>query len=60
MKPDVKPSLDPVNTYLHMINRMEPDLYFIDSCAGWASIAVSLRRIADSLEIISKQFNLEK
>lgn len=35
--------------YLATINRIEPDIHPIDAAAGWASIAVSLRRMADAL-----------
>lgn len=38
------------NAYLDTLDRMEPDIAHIDASAGWASIAVSLKRIADSLE----------
>jgi hypothetical protein len=39
--------------YLATIDRLEPEIAPIDSAAGWASIAVSLKRIADSLERLS-------
>jgi hypothetical protein len=29
---------------------MEPDIAFIDAATGWASIAISLKRIADCME----------
>lgn len=41
---------NPDNPYLDTIARMEPDIAMIDAAAGWASIAVSLKRIADTLE----------
>ena len=39
-----------VDPYLDTIDRMERDIAHIDTSAGIASIAISLRRIADSLE----------
>ena len=39
--------------YLEILNRIEPDIAIIDAGAGWASIAISLRRIADSQERIA-------
>lgn len=41
-----------VDAYLHTINRIEPEVAMIDDGAGWASIAISLKRIADALESI--------
>jgi hypothetical protein len=41
------------DSYKETIDRMEPDICFIDTAAGWASIAISLKRIADSLERLS-------
>ena len=38
------------NAYLETVKRLEPDIAMIDTGAGWASIAISLRRIADALE----------
>jgi hypothetical protein len=32
-----------------MLARIEPDIVLIDSAAAWASIAISLKRIADAL-----------
>jgi hypothetical protein len=39
--------------YLETLDRIEPDIAMIDASAGWASIAISLRRIADSQEKIA-------
>ena len=36
--------------YAETIERIEPDIHMIDTGAGWASIAISLRRIADAME----------
>jgi hypothetical protein len=41
------------DAYRETLERMEPDISFIDTAAGWASIAISLKRIADSLERIT-------
>ena len=38
------------NYYQETIDRIEPDIAMIDVGAGWASIAISLRRIADVLQ----------
>ena len=38
------------NPYLDTIDRMEPDLTMVDRDAALASIAISLKRIADALE----------
>lgn len=37
------------NAYLDTINRLEPEIAAIDLPAGAASIAISLKRIADAL-----------
>lgn len=39
-----------VDSYLNTINRLEPDIAMIDAGAAYASIAISLKRIADSIE----------
>jgi hypothetical protein len=44
-----QPYRDP---YLDTVDRMEPDISHIDASAGWASVAISLKRIADSLEYL--------
>lgn len=38
----------PHEEYLETIKRMEPDICAVDAAAGWASIAISLKRLADS------------
>ena len=40
------------NAYQETIERIEVDIAPIHATAGWASIAISLRRIADALEQI--------
>lgn len=39
-----------VDDYLATINRLEPDIAFIDASAFYASAAISLKRIADNLD----------
>ena len=39
-----------VDAYLNTINRLEPDITMIDRDAALASISISLKRIADTLE----------
>lgn len=39
-----------VDAYLNTIERMEPDIAMVDAGAAYASIAISLKRIADSLD----------
>jgi hypothetical protein len=36
--------------YLATIDRLEPEIHMIDTGAGLASIAISLKRIADALD----------
>lgn len=36
--------------YMDTVRRLEPDIHSIDAGAGYASIAISLKRIADALE----------
>lgn len=38
------------NVYLETVNRLEPDIAMIDRGAFYASAAISLKRIADTLE----------
>lgn len=40
-----------VDAYLATIDRLEPDIAMIDHGAGIVSIAISLKRIADALEM---------
>ena len=46
-------SNDRLEAYLNTVERLEPDISMIDSSYGWASIAISLKRIADAAESIS-------
>lgn len=39
-----------VDAYLNTIGRLEPDITPIDADAAWASIAISLKRLADVQE----------
>lgn len=41
-----------VSAYLDTIGRMEPEIAAVDLPAGMASIAISLKRIADGIERI--------
>jgi hypothetical protein len=43
------------DAYLDTIERLEPDIAMIDAGAAYASIAISLKRIADALEKIAKR-----
>ena len=38
------------DAYLNTVNRIEPDVCPLDQAGALASIAISLRRIADALE----------
>ncbi len=42
------------NAYLETVARMEPDVTPIDAAAFYASAAISLKRIADSLDEIAR------
>jgi hypothetical protein len=44
--------MTPHEEYLDTVRRLEPDIHPIDAAAGYASGAISLKRIADSLEFI--------
>lgn len=48
----VRSTDDGVDVYGQTIKRLEPDIHMIDSGAGWASAAISLKRIADALDEI--------
>lgn len=43
-----------VDNYQATVNRLEPDITHIDRDAALASIAISLRRIADVMESLDK------
>ena len=38
------------DVYLETLAKMEPDIAAVDECAALASIAISLKRIADTIE----------
>ena len=44
------PDMAEANAYLDMIARLEPDLTAMDGTPALASAAISLKRIADTLE----------
>ena len=46
---------DATKTFLDTVDRLEPEIHVIDSGAGFASIAISLKRIADVLEWVKAQ-----
>ena len=41
-----------VNVYLDTVSRIEPDIAMLDRDAALASIAISLKRIADNIDYI--------
>jgi hypothetical protein len=43
----------PHEEYLETIKRIEPDIHMIDPGAFYASTAISMKRIADALEILA-------
>lgn len=49
-----------VDAYLDTVARLEPDIVPIDLSAAAASIAISLKRIADSLEKLVLAVRIEK
>lgn len=56
--PNPKDSLD---AYIDTVNRLEPEITPIDATAALASIAISLKRIADMVEGVNQgQSVLEK
>lgn len=48
---------DNADTYQRTIARMEPDLAGVDHAGAIASIAISLKRIADALERVPAMSN---
>lgn len=44
-----------MDTYLKVVERMEPELTEVDRDAALASIAISLKRIADTSEAIREE-----
>ena len=47
--------MDEADAYQDTVKRLEPDIHPIDTDAGLASIAISLRRIADALESLPER-----
>lgn len=43
-----------VDAYLDTVSRLEPDIAPIDASATYASVAISLKRIADVIELLGK------
>lgn len=52
------PGKERVDSYLNTIDRLEPDIAMIDPGAYYASAAISLKRIADVLEVMHKRREL--
>jgi len=52
--------IDAVDVYLDVIKRIEPDITMIDNGAAAASMSISLKRIADSLEYIVNKIKEEE
>ena len=46
-----------VDAYLDTIGRMEPDIAMVDHDAAMASIAISLKRIADAIDQIGRNIS---
>lgn len=44
-------TLTQLSEYLHSVERLEPDLVCVDRDAALTSIAISMKRIADALNI---------
>jgi hypothetical protein len=49
-----------VSAYMRTVDRIEPEIAMIDPGAGWASVSVSLKRIADSLESMVEMIKEER
>jgi hypothetical protein len=47
--PEAEAAQERVDAYLATIERMEPDIAMVDRDAALASIAISLKRIADAI-----------
>lgn len=54
------PEKERVDAYQATVKRLEPDITMIDQDAGIASIAISLKRIADALEFFKTQMEAER
>lgn len=48
----IKSTLEGIEGYEDTVSRMEKDISFVDTAAGWASCSISLKRIADNLDSI--------
>lgn len=48
-----------VEGYLATVDRLEPDLHPTDQCAWGTSLAISMKRIADSFEFITAKLKEE-
>jgi hypothetical protein len=46
------------DAYLETVNRMEPDITPVDLTSAAASIAISLRRIADALDAVKEELQI--
>jgi len=55
-----KLSKDNLENYLATIESIEPDISPIDASAFYASAAISLKRIADALEMLIKPQTAER
>jgi uncharacterized protein YlxP (DUF503 family) len=42
------------DVYGNTVGRLEPDIAMIDAGAGWASVAISMKRIADELQQLTQ------
>lgn len=51
---------DSTKVYLETIARLEPDISMIDAGAAYASVAISLKRIADSLDWFKQELEKER
>lgn len=47
-------AVDSADVYLATIDRMEPELSYVDRDAALPSIAISLKRIADALDRLQR------
>lgn len=50
------PEKDRVDAYMDTVSRIEPDIAMLDTGAALASIAISLRRIADALTVPKNRY----
>ena len=47
-------SLDQAQAYIQTVDRLEPDIHPVDRDGALASIAISLKRIADAFEAVKR------